>query len=1040
MFVLAIKNNQVKYRLIILFLSIGLLSFAQNNDWENPEVIGINKEASHAFFISYNSEKNAFKDELKTNHYKSLNGIWKFKWSKNPNERSKAFYELNSKDLRDSIPVPSNWEMHEYGYKHYTNITYPFPKNKPYVPHDYNPVGQYKREFTIDNSWEDKEIFIHFGAVKCAFYLWINGQKVGYSQGSKLPAEFNITEYIKPGKNEVAVEVYKFTDASYIEDIDFWRFAGIERDVFLHARPKLMLHDFFAKATLDDTFTNGVLDLSVDIKNFTSKQSGNVSVKLYQDDKVVYNSNQDVVLKKEGSKTLNFNTTLNNVKAWSAETPNLYTLLITLNDANGKLLESTSHPIGFRSVALKNGQLVVNGQPILLKGVNRHEHDPKLGHVMTKEMMLKDVKLMKEFNINAVRTSHYPDDPYWYQLCNKYGLYVIDEANIEAHGYGWIVNEVARDPSYYKAITDRIERVFNRDKNNPSIIIWSMGNEAGTGQPFIDSYAWLKQKDDSRLVSYDRAEVDPDFDHIRHTDIIGYMYAPIVDIKKEHLPANPERPFIWVEYAHSMGNSTGNLKELWDFVREEPRVQGGFIWDWVDQGITIKNDDGQEYWGYGGDFEPEGVKHSRAFCLNGIIFPDRTIQPALWEVKKQYQNIHISELNSDELTFEVFNEHFFTNLSEFDLEWVLLKDGKQVKNGNLSLEGKPLSKQTINLKNEIGSLDSGSEYLVNFHWKLKTPISLLEKGHEIAKDQFIIKTEPLVISNEISKETIHVSETKDEITVECGDAISITFNKTQGALAAYKVNGDNWMTSPLLMNTWRAALDNDIGAGTPVKSIKWKDIESKVKTNIINWKKLPDNRIMVSVKKYNPDVANFFINYTIDATGKIKTQYVLERTNGKVLIPRVGMNLKLAKAFSNVNYYGRGPHENYPDRKESAFLGVYNSKAEDFYVPYIRPQENGYRTDVRWLEVTNNKNKGLRFSSAQNLNFNINHFNNEDFEFSEINKHTIDLVPQNHINLNIDYKQMGVGGDTSWGQLPYHQYLITPEPMKYTFFIEPIVD
>ncbi len=1031
----------MKYSIRVLLLCIGLSSFSQDLDWENPKVIGINKEAPHTYFISYDSEEASLEDNLNSGHYKSLNGIWQFKWSENPDKRSKTFYELNNKDLTDKIPVPSNWEMHQYGYPFYANITYPFPKNKPFVPHDYNPVGQYKRVFTIDASWKNKEIFIHFGAVKCAFYLWINGKKVGYSQGSKLPAEFNITSFLRQGENEVAVEVYQFTDASYIEDIDFWRLAGIERDVFLHARPQVMIHDFFAKSTLDSSLTNGLLDLSIDLKNFESKQAGSISVKLYDANNVVYSSIQNFAIKKEAEKKLNFKTTLDKVKTWSAETPNLYTLNIFLKDGSGKLLESVSHQIGFRRVTLENGQLLVNGQPVLLKGVNRHEHDPKLGHVMTKEMMLKDIELMKAFNINAVRTSHYPDDPYWYKLCNVHGLYVIDEANVEAHGYGWIQNEVTRDPNYYHAITDRIQRLFYRDKNNPSVIIWSMGNEAGTGTPFIDSYAWLKNMDDSRLVSYDRAEVDPDFDHVRHTDIIGYMYAPIVDIKKEHLPANPNRPFIWVEYAHSMGNSTGNLKELWDFVREEPRVQGGFIWDWVDQGITIKNEKGQEYWGYGGDFEPEGKRHSGAFCLNGLVFPDRTIQPALWEVKKQYQNIHINQLKSQDLAFEVYNEHFFTNLSTFNLQWDVLEDGYQIKTGNLSLDGAPLSKQTINLKADLPELKSNKEYIVNFYWTLKAPMGLLEAGHEVAKDQFIIRPSQSSFLNASSTdEKISTSETAEHIKITCGTNILITFDKSSGTLISYEVNGENWMKSPLTLNTWRAPIDNDLGSRLPKKSSKWKDIESKLTVNRIGWKTLPNNKIMVNVKKTNKDIANFFINYTIDGAGKIKTQYVLERTGGKVLIPRVGMNLKLIENIDHVSYYGRGPHENYPDRKEAAFLGVYKANAKkDFYVPYVRPQENGYRTDVRWLEVKNAQQNGFRFYSQQHLNFNINQFNNEDFEPSKTNKHTIDLIPKNHINLNIDYKQMGVGGDTSWGMLPYQAYLIFPEPMKYTFYIEPIL-
>ncbi|WP_282056712.1 glycoside hydrolase family 2 TIM barrel-domain containing protein [Maribacter luteus] len=1022
---------------LFLILTVSLSINGQDLDWETPENISINKEDPHAYFISYESEKEAIKDELQTKHYQSLNGDWQFNWSENADKRDKYFYQLN-KSMKGTIPVPSNWQMHGLGYPFYANIIYPFPKNKPYVPHDYNPVGQYKRVFDIDGAWEDKEIFIHFGAVKSAFYLWVNGQKVGYSQGSKLPAEFNITKYVKAGKNEVALEVYQFTDASYIEDIDFWRLGGIERDVFLQARPKLMIHDFFAKTTLDKSFSNGLLNLSVDLKSVDKQEKGTFEVRVYDGTQLIYNSSQKLQLKKGERQTLDFKTEIKNVKAWSAEKPNLYTLFLSLKDSNGTLLECTSQQLGFRTIELKNGQLLVNGKPILFKGVNRHEHDPKSGHVISKEVMLKDIQLMKQFNINAVRTSHYPADPYWYKLCDKYGLYVIDEANIEAHGYGWIVNEVARDPRYYNAITDRIQRLFNRDKNNPSVILWSMGNETGTGKPFIDSYKWLKKMDNTRLVSYDRAEVDPEYNHIRHTDIIGYMYAPIIDIEKEHLPMNPNRPFIWVEYAHSMGNSTGNLRELWDFVRREPRVQGGFIWDWIDQGITIKNSKGEEYWGYGGDFEPEGKPHAGAFCLNGLIFPDRTIQPALWEVKKQYQNVHVRMIDAKELTFEAYNENFFTNLSDYDMEWELLENGAIIKNGILSLKAAPQGKVQFGLKDESIDIDAESEYFINFYWKTKTDDGLLMAGHKIAKDQFLIQSAPVIVKNGNSKEFIKVEESKASISIACENNILIGFDKATGNLTSYKVKGDNWLTAPLILNTWRAPTDNDLGAGIPGKSSDWKDIESKMKVKQITWKELSEKKAMISVFKTDNKTANFILSYTIENDGKIQVQYVFERIGGKGVLPRMGMNIKLNKDLDRVSYYGRGPHENYPDRKEGAFVGLYKAEVKDFYVPYIRPQENGCRTDVRWLEVTNKEKKGFRISSKQYLNFNVNHFNNEDFEPDGKNRHTTDIVSRNHTNLNIDYKQMGLGGDTSWGALPYQQYLIYPEPMKHTFIIEPL--
>ncbi len=1030
----------IKQLTFFTFLSIFSFShcYSQELDWENPEVIGINKEAPHSYFVSYDSEKDAFNDNLNTPNYKSLNGTWQFNWTKNANLRDKDFYNINTK-LKDSIPVPSNWQMHGYGYPHYANITYPFPKNKPFVPHDYNPVGQYKRTFEMDLSWSDKEIYIHFGAVKCAFYIWVNGKKVGYSQGSKLPSEFNITKYVKTGKNEVAIEVYQFTDASYIEDIDFWRLAGIERDVFLHARPKTMIHDFFAKATLNETFSNGLLNLSVELKNVEKKKSVSISAKLYDGNNIVFDSDQKITVSSKKTNTIQFNTTINRVKPWSAEHPNLYTLVLTLKDSQNNVLESVSHQIGFRTVELKNGQLLVNGKAVLFKGVNRHEHDPKLGHVMTKEMMLKDIKLMKTFNINSVRTSHYPNDPYWNKLCNKYGLYMIDEANIEGHGYGWIVNEIARDPKYYNAIVDRIKRLLHRDKNNPSVIVWSMGNETGTGKPFIDGYNWLKEMDNTRLVSYDRAEVDPDFDHIRHTDIIGYMYTPIIDIEQEHLRSNPNRPFIWAEYAHSMGNSTGNLKELWDFVRSEPRVQGGFIWDWVDQGITITNENGEEYWGYGGDFEPEDAKHSGAFCLNGIVFPDRTPQPALWEVKKQYQNIHTKPFDWKKLTFEIFNEYSFSNLSEFNLVWEVLENGVKIKEGTLALKGAPESKTVISLKDNFPETQSGKEYLVNFYYKTKTAENLIPKDHIVAKDQFTLPMSAITFMETSSSDKIIVKESDTNININCGEVVTVSFDKKKGLLSAYEVNKENWLTSPLTLNTWRAAVDNDKGTSMPEKAAIWKDIESKLEIKSFSWKKLANNKVMVSVHKFNKSIANFYLNYTVDANGKIKVQYVFERLKkGISLIPRMGMNLKLPEDMNMVNYYGRGPHENYPDRNQSALVGIYNAEAKDFYVPYIRPQENGYRTEVRWLEVRNKNKQGLKFSSQIFLNFNINHFNNEDFEPTVKNRHTIDIKPRKHVNLNIDYRQMGIGGDTSWGLLPYQPYLINPEPMKYTFFIEPL--
>lgn len=1020
---------------ISTFISVTLFS---QEDWQNPEVIERNKEAAHAHFITYDSEEKAILHNNDSHYYLNLNGVWKFHWAKNPSEKINAFYDVTYDTANwKEIPVPSNWQMHGYGYPHYCNIQYPFPKNKPFTPEDYNPVGQYKYRFNIPEMWNSKQIFLNFGAVKSAFYLWINGEKVGYSQGSKLPAEFNITKYLKAGSNEIAVEIYQFSDASYIEDQDFWRLAGIERDVFLHARSPFMIHDFFAKSTLDTTYTNGILDLDIVLKNSGISKTGKIQVKLYDAKKVVFDHNKLISIKENENLRLNVFSKIPLVKPWSAEVPNLYKLSLLLYDEGGKLVESIVHDIGFRTTELKKGQLLVNGKPILFKGVNRHEHDPESGHVISKTSMLKDIQLVKQFNINAVRTSHYPNDPYWYELCNQYGLYVIDEANVESHGYGWSVNEIAKDRTYYHAISDRIQRLFERDKNHPSVIIWSMGNEAGTGLPFIDSYNWLKAKDNSRLVSYDRAEVDPEFKDERHTDIIGWMYAPITHIEKEHLPNNPNRPFIWVEYAHSMGNSTGNLKELWDFVRKEPRVQGGFIWDWVDQGIAKKDGTGVSYWGYGGDFEPSGIRNDGAFCLNGLLFPDRSIQPALWEVKKQYQDIHIKVTDLEEFQFEVYNEYMFRNLSEFNLEWDILEDGIRIDTGEMDLNISPQEKYALDLTSEIPIIKKGKEYAINFYFKTQSEGQLLPKGHIVASDQFIIPKKGNIIANKVlDVKKFKVTESEETLFIRL-DSISIQFNKKNALLDSYKVSAKEWLVAPLQLNTWRASIDNDLGAQLDKKCAVWKNIEDKLQVKSFTWKQLENGAIQINSNKLTQNLADFYLRYTINKNAAIEVTCLFERLGSAPIIPRMGMNVKLNAEFNTVTYYGKGPHENYPDRNTSAFVGIYESLVSDFYVPYIRPQENGYRTDVRWLEVLNENKKGLRFTSVQGLNFNVNHFNNEDFEPGLKNKHTIDIEAKNHTNLNIDYRQMGVGGDTSWGQLPYEPYVIDPEPMVYTFKITP---
>lgn len=635
-----------KHFIATLFLAaaFNFAANAQPAEWENPKINGINKEPARASFMGYDTEKAAIADDYsKSPWFQSLNGTWKFNWVAQPESRPVDFYKDNFDVTKwKDIPVPSDWQMHGYDYAHYVNIAYPFPMNQPFIDHKYNPVGSYKRTFTIPEKWKGSDVFIYFGGVNSAMYLWINGQKVGYSEDSKTPAEFNISKYLRSGENTLSVEVYRWCDGSYLEDQDFFRLSGIERDVFLYATPKTRIADFFATAGLDAQYVNGTLNLDVKLKNSSKDANANLSllVNLYDaatGDKV-YSETKKISVAGEGENSLNFSAIVNSVKQWSAEFPNLYNLTLQLTDSKGALVQATGCNVGFRTSEIKNGQLLVNGKAILFKGVNRHESDPVTGHVISVESMIKDIQLMKQFNLNAVRTSHYPNDPMWYKLCDKYGIYLYDEANIESHGYGYNPDKtLGNNPDYLLMHMERTTNMVERDKNHPSIIVWSMGNEAGTGTNFLATYKWTKARDKSRPVHYERAEKDTKITE-RHTDIQGDMYASIKHIEK-YLATDPDRPFIWCEYAHAMGNSTGNFQDLWDFVESNPKHQGGFIWDWVDQGFYKTNDKGRKYFGYGGDFEPKGTYTDLNFCTNGLVWPDRSIHPAIWEVKKDRKSV-----------------------------------------------------------------------------------------------------------------------------------------------------------------------------------------------------------------------------------------------------------------------------------------------------------------------------------------------------------------------------------------------------------------
>ena len=1040
----------MKNTLVIIFQFILVQLLAQETpNWENTDIISINTEEPKASFHHYNGTSLEKRNEALEN-YRTLNGLWKFHWSSHPSERPKDFFmeEYNVANW-DNITVPSNWQMKGYGYPIYTNIKYPFPKNAPYIPHNNNPVGSYKRNFTVNKDWLKKEIFVHFGAVNSAFYIWINGEKVGYSEGSKTPVEFNITKYAKKGKNTISIEVYRWCVGSYIEDQDFWRVSGIERDVYLYAAEKVYLKNFIAKPILDKhNYKDGQLSIDLFVKNNKRKKEKTVAkVSLWDGDRKIVSLDSLIVLSKKTTTKIQFKTGQLNIQSWSAENPKLYELRLTLNTLKGIQLDATKINIGFRTSEIKNGQLLVNGKPILIKGVNRHEHDPINGHVVTKASMLEDIKDFKRFNINAVRTSHYPNDPFWYKLCDQYGIYVIDEANIESHGYGYKQEEtLAQDPRFKEMHLDRIQRMAMRDVNHPSIILWSMGNEAGNGDNFLTGYNWLKSFDETRPVHYERSDKG-DY-KARTTDVISWMYHAQENVMKSHFkfddkkPLNEQRPFIWCEYSHAMGNSNGNFKDYWSWVREQPRVQGGFIWDWMDQGLQKKTDDGIVYYAYGGDFEPEGVYNDNNFCANGLIASDRKPHPAIYEVKKVHQNILFSKTDSN--NYEIFNENFFINTSHLDFRTDLLENGKIVASKMISVPPiLPQSTSQIVVNFDYLKEDS-KEYFVNFYAVTKNKGQLLPKKHIVASEQFLIqdKKEPIAAKKSKVKVRSFVKDNTHTIKVA---GITYIFNDADFGLQQIQKNSKNILLEPIKMSFWRAPTDNDFGAwnkpGAPY--FNWRNAAEE--KSLISMKKVSNKNGSVTLKyMYDYPLLNAKnkIIYSIKATGELKVtcEFITDSPTKLKYMPRYGMLLVLDKQYLNVNYYGRGPYENYIDRNSGSHIGSYQAKVEDFYTDYIRPQENGYRTDVRFAEFKNKTGKGVKFHADKVFSFSAHHNPLTDFDSGneKSQRHTIDIKSKDKTWIYIDYMQMGVGGDNRWDKdaLANDEYLIDPSKCKYSFSIQ----
>ncbi len=1037
----------MKISKLMLLAALGGAVGAQalaNVDWENPAVFAEGRLYPRATAYPFADSATALKGEREASpYYKSLNGTWKFKYSEDPSKRPADFYQKGY-DVSgwDDIKVPANWEMEGYGVPIYTNATYVFPANPPYTMHENNPVGSYKRTFEVPAEWKDRKVILHFGSSTSGMYVWVNGKKVGYVQSTKNPAEFDITEFLVPGTNEVACEVYRWTDGSYLEDQDFWRMTGLERDVYLYSTADQRINDFFARAGLDKNYKNGTLELDVDIRNYAkSGEAVKVNAAVYDGNKKIYSADRKVTVGPDKTDRLVFNGTLKGIKPWSAETPNLYKLVITLEDNKGKVIEATSANIGFRTVEIKNAQLMVNGKPIEVHGVDLHEHDQITGHAIPLETMMEDIKTMKRHNINAIRMSHYPQAPLMYDLCDKYGLYVVDEANIEIHGMGVsydrnldTVNHPAYIPEWNDAILDRQYTMVERDKNHPSVIIWSLGNECGNGKNFYDSYDWIKERDKTRPVQFEQAM------ELRNTDIVCPMYPWVESMKRYAERTDVTRPYIMCEYSHAMGNSSGNFQDYFDIIRSSPHMQGGFIWDWVDQGLLTKDENGNPYWAYGGDLGARYITNDENFCINGLVQPDRTPHPALMEVKKVYQDIRFSPVDIAKGTVRVENHFNHLDLSNYDLVYRVLRDGKVYAEGKFApVKVAPNSTAVLKLPASAMPANDGAEYYLNVFALVKNGDEIIPTGHEVAREEFAMSEFVPYVPADGAAPT--VTETKGGWDVKAGN-VEVNFGKN-GWVRAYKADGKNLIPEGIQPSFWRAPTDNDWGNNAHRRSNAWRYAAENARNTQAAMTQ-EGNTVVITVNSELPDVdCNYKTVYTVYADGTLGvTEELIPQEGGNVPeLMRFGTTIPMTQHYDNFTWYGRGPWENYSDRKTASFIGEHNGKVADMFFPYIRPQETGNMTDVRWAQLTDKDGFGLKVFGAQPLNVSALDVTPKDLD-PGMHKHWMHnsdvLRRKHHVFFNIDLGQRGLGGDDSWGRGPHKQYTMPGGAYSYTYYLQPV--
>lgn len=1098
--------------LIILFPFLELASQSTHNTlpyWRDMHVISINKQAPRSSFMTYQSKESALTREYENSkYYKSLNGVWEFYFTEDQRQLPDDISNSTTNDIEwQKIKVPGNWEMQGFGTPIYVNHPYewqPINPQPPLLP-DATPVGVYRRTIDIPNDWQERDIYLHIAGAKSGVYVYLNGEEVGYSEDSKNPAEFLLNPYLQDGKNTLVVKMYRWSTGSYLECQDFFRISGFERDVFLWSQAKTAVQDFRVISTLDESYKNGIFKLAVDIKNTAeNSSSAKISYQLLDDkQKIVLSGSAYIDIEANNSKTIDFAGNLSSVETWTSEHPNLYKLLIML-EQNGDIVEYLPFHVGFRHIEIKESDYIINGkkqilfyingQPIKLKGVNVHETSLYTGHYVTPEQMRRNFELMKQNNINSVRLSHYPQDRRFYEMCDIYGLYVYDEANIESHGMYYNLRKggtLGNNPAWLESHIDRTRNMYERNKNYPCLTFWSLGNEAGNGYNFYQSYLWIKNKEKdlmNRPINYERALWE------WNTDMYVPQYPSTAWLEKIG-ESGADRPVVPSEYAHAMGNSTGDLYGQWNAIYKYPHLQGGYIWEWIDHALLTKNKNGNEFLAYGGDFGKD-VPSDGNFVADGLIGADQIPHPAMSEVKYTHQNIGFKAIDLAKGQIEISNRFYFTDLSNYQIKYQIRKNEKLLKEELIALSLAPQQTKIITIPVANLKAEPGMEYFVNFEVTSKYPEQLVPKGHIIAYDQFLL---PINAEKQLFKQNkqspLTISD-KDGIIDISSKYLQFTFDTNKGIATSYKVSGVEYFDQGfgIQPNFWRAPTDNDYGNGAPKRLQVWKQSSKNFKIAdytireekgevalMIDYLLAAGNHYIIEYKILSTGVINVSTRFTalnialeqsaksdaeLRATFSPKAKTDIDRKN-ILEVPRIGVRFRLAASMDNIQYFGRGPEENYVDRYRGTLVGLYKCKAWDMYFPYVRPQENGHHTETRWLSATTQKGDGLLIIGDDLFEFNALRNSIEDFDAQESDApyqwtnfskektanpnyaeaenvlrkqtHAIDITPRNYVEICLDWRQQGVGGFDSWGSRPVPEATIySDQEYIWSFTLVPI--